>query len=541
MNILIADDSKMIRHMAITALNELGYDSITEASNVGEAKNLLKGKKFDLIISDWHMPGESGLDFLKYVKSCPEYAALPFILQTTENEKKNIFEAVKAGVQGYLFKPVQKNALAQKMLELSKVYHFKPPSAAMPLREAPVTKPAAAVAPKTEKGISALLHSDFASELTKQDFGYSCEIKSGGTTPLSVCIGNDAYRQFPKILHDRYPDAVFVFIADSQTGNNHGESVRHIVKDLDCFQITVPEGANNRTVAQYGTIVDALSEKAIDSSAVIIAFGDMPLLGVAGFAAATYKAGIRFVTVPLSLKDFLDSSVGELWIIDGTQSRRIAGLYHDPSMTWFDCSSLGNMSDFVAYTYTCAEFFRYAFFGGKELMETMTVKWEQLLKKDVETIAECARLCIAARASIRCMTNIENISRDAVLHFAQPLAEALVDSCTKAVLNPGQALFRAIACMCEAAKQSGMLASSSFDTYIKLLQKMPAFQMPELLNPGKVFQKAFGPEAHDFGRTVVAMPSAAGSVVAVKDVPEAVFHDVLKSLLSISKDPNGKK
>ncbi len=131
MNILIADDSKMIRHMVVTALNELGYESITEASNVNEAKNLMKGKKIDLIISDWNMPGESGLDFLKYVRSCSEYAALPFVLQTIENDKKKIVEAVKSGVQGYLIKPVQKNALAQKMLELSTVYKFQPPSKVM--------------------------------------------------------------------------------------------------------------------------------------------------------------------------------------------------------------------------------------------------------------------------------------------------------------------------------------------------------------------------------------------------------------------------
>ena len=113
--------------MVVTALNELGYMDIFEAADVGEAKNLLMANEINFIISDWHMPGESGLDFLKYVKSRPEYAELPFVLLTIENEKKNIVEAVKNGVQGYFVKPVQKNVLAQKMLELSKVYKFKPP------------------------------------------------------------------------------------------------------------------------------------------------------------------------------------------------------------------------------------------------------------------------------------------------------------------------------------------------------------------------------------------------------------------------------
>jgi two-component system, chemotaxis family, chemotaxis protein CheY len=127
MHFLIVDDSKMIRHMVITALSELGYDSFSEAADVIEAKNLLKGKKIDCIISDWHMPGESGLDFIKFVKSRPEYAQIPFIIQTIENEKKNIVEAVRAGVQGYLVKPVQKAAIAQKLTELSKLYPIQLP------------------------------------------------------------------------------------------------------------------------------------------------------------------------------------------------------------------------------------------------------------------------------------------------------------------------------------------------------------------------------------------------------------------------------
>jgi 3-dehydroquinate synthetase len=208
-------------------------------------------------------------------------------------------------------------------------------------------------------------------------------------------------------------------------------------------------------------------------------------------------------------------------------------------MIWFDSSSLVGKPD-VEYAYTCAEFFRYAFIGGKELIDTITGKWEQLLKKDAATIAECARLCIAARASI-CALNVDNASRNAALRFAQSLADALVDCCTKTVLNPGQALFRAIACLFEAAQRSGVLASQSSDVYVKLLQKMPAFQMTELLNHSKVFQKAFGPGSRDFGMTSVALPAIAGSVIAKKELPEAVFLEVLKSLLSTSKEPAEKK
>ena len=537
MNILIADDSKMIRHMVIAVLNELGYTSITEASDVGEAKILLKGKKFDFIISDWNMPGESGLDFLKYVRSCPEYAKLPFVLQTTENDKKKIVEAVKFGVQGYLIKPVQKTALAQKMLELSFVYKFQPPSIAMPVNNVVMEKTGPDAEARTAAGISARSLPDFASALAKQDFGFSCEVKTGGQAPLLACIGNDAYKQFSHVLKTRYPDAPCALLCDSQTEKDHKAIIDTIEKTSSCFKIIIPAMAGNRTVARYGAIIDALSVKDIAASSLIIAFGETALLSVAGFAAATYRGGMRLVVVPLSLTAFLDSSVGETWIINGAQCEAAAGLRYNPSMAWFDTASLVNAPD-VEYAFSLAEFFRYAFIGGKEVLDAITGKWEMLLKKDAATIAECARLCIAARASITAQ-RIDGASKEAALLFAQSLAGAIASG-GKSVLNPGQALFRAIACLCEAAKQSGALAPQSSDAYVKLLQKMPPFQMPELLDHSKVYQRAFGPASRGFGRTSVALPSIAGSVIAKEELPEKIFQDVLKGFLSAPKGPAEK-
>jgi two-component system chemotaxis response regulator CheY len=127
MEILIADDSKMVRFMTVEALRGLGYKQITEANNVSEARNLMQGKMFDLIISDFNMPGETGLEFLRYVRATPKFEKIPFVLQTSEGDKKNIVAAVQAGVQAYIFKPVQKAILAQKLTELSKKYGFQAP------------------------------------------------------------------------------------------------------------------------------------------------------------------------------------------------------------------------------------------------------------------------------------------------------------------------------------------------------------------------------------------------------------------------------
>ncbi len=128
MEILIVDDSKMLRYMTRDVLKELGYDQFHEASDVPEARLRMQQKKIDLVISDFHMPRESGLDLLKWIRATPEYAGIPVILLTTDGEKKTIISIVQAGVQAYLLKPVQAPILGQKLLDISKKYGFKAPN-----------------------------------------------------------------------------------------------------------------------------------------------------------------------------------------------------------------------------------------------------------------------------------------------------------------------------------------------------------------------------------------------------------------------------
>jgi two-component system, chemotaxis family, chemotaxis protein CheY len=127
MQILIIDDSRTFRYSMIKLLNELGYSDIYASEGPDEAEKILLTEKYDLILCDWHMPGKTGLDLLKYIRSTPELFKIPFIMITVEKQKSMILDALKVGVQSFLFKPVTKTVLAQKLTELSAMYHFPPP------------------------------------------------------------------------------------------------------------------------------------------------------------------------------------------------------------------------------------------------------------------------------------------------------------------------------------------------------------------------------------------------------------------------------
>lgn len=103
---LVVDDIPSVRSTVESNIRALGYDGpIITAGDVTMAKHLLGQSHVDFIISDWNMPGESGLDFLKYVREHAHFKPLPFIMLTTENEADRVLDAIEAGASNYLIKP----------------------------------------------------------------------------------------------------------------------------------------------------------------------------------------------------------------------------------------------------------------------------------------------------------------------------------------------------------------------------------------------------------------------------------------------------
>ncbi|MCM2349545.1 MAG: response regulator [Bacteriovoracaceae bacterium] len=123
---LIVDDYSNIRNLVKGQLNDFGFANVTERDNVDKGISFLEtntGKPVDFIISDWNMPGKTGLDFLKWVRSQEKFKKLPFLILTTENEQAKIMNAVAAGVSNFLLKPWETEDLASKIELCWKKHH----------------------------------------------------------------------------------------------------------------------------------------------------------------------------------------------------------------------------------------------------------------------------------------------------------------------------------------------------------------------------------------------------------------------------------
>lgn len=118
MKILVVDDFSTMRRIIRNLLRELGFTNTQEADDGSSGLPMLRSGGFDFLITDWNMPGMTGIDLLKAVRADPELSDLPVLMVTAESKREQIIEAAKAGVNGYVVKPFTAGTLQEKISKI---------------------------------------------------------------------------------------------------------------------------------------------------------------------------------------------------------------------------------------------------------------------------------------------------------------------------------------------------------------------------------------------------------------------------------------
>jgi two-component system, chemotaxis family, chemotaxis protein CheY len=115
MKILVVDDFSTMRRIVKNLLADLGYTNVAEADDGKTAWPMLQQGDFEFVVTDWNMPGMTGIDLLKHIRADARLASLPVLMVTAEAQRDQIIEAAKAGVNGYIIKPFTAVTLKEKI------------------------------------------------------------------------------------------------------------------------------------------------------------------------------------------------------------------------------------------------------------------------------------------------------------------------------------------------------------------------------------------------------------------------------------------
>jgi len=114
--ILFVEDSPTISRIIHDLLSKIGYKKIVHAENGIDALKKIKNNNFDLIITDWNMPGMDGIELVSNLRSSDEYKSIPIIMASTNKTESDIKKAFDSGINDYIIKPFSNQKLAEKIL-----------------------------------------------------------------------------------------------------------------------------------------------------------------------------------------------------------------------------------------------------------------------------------------------------------------------------------------------------------------------------------------------------------------------------------------
>ena len=102
--VLIVDDFENTLFIVDFTLKNKGYN-VLKATSGEQALNFFDGRKIDLVITDYNMPGMNGMELVEHIKAMSEYSNVPILLLTTEIDETKKKKAIDAGIKAWIQKP----------------------------------------------------------------------------------------------------------------------------------------------------------------------------------------------------------------------------------------------------------------------------------------------------------------------------------------------------------------------------------------------------------------------------------------------------
>ena len=116
--ILIVDDTTVLRNIMKMQLQRMGLSHIHEAPDGREAMKILHTQRIDLVISDWNMPVMNGFELLREIRASEILKDIHFIMVTAEATEARISMALQLKVDELILKPFTLEVLERKILRV---------------------------------------------------------------------------------------------------------------------------------------------------------------------------------------------------------------------------------------------------------------------------------------------------------------------------------------------------------------------------------------------------------------------------------------
>lgn len=158
-----------------------------------------------------------------------------------------------------------------------------------------------------------------------------------GKNSYPIYIENNILKEAGKYIPEVFTGKKIMVVSDDNVYPLYGKKLETALSvQFEYHSLVLPHGEATKSFESLPEIYSALLKARLSRSDLVIALGGGVIGDLAGFAAASYLRGIRFVQVPTSLLAQVDSSVGGKVAVDLPQGKNLVGAFYQPVLVLID-------------------------------------------------------------------------------------------------------------------------------------------------------------------------------------------------------------
>ncbi|HOU15899.1 MAG TPA: 3-dehydroquinate synthase [Anaerolineae bacterium] len=299
------------------------------------------------------------------------------------------------------------------------------------------------------------------------------------------------------------------------------------------FVCTIFDGEQHKTLDTVRALYEQFLAGQLDRSGVVLALGGGVTGDIAGFAAATFMRGTRFVQMPTSLLAMTDASVGGKTGVDLPQGKNLVGAFKQPELVLIDLDVLDTLPE-AEFRSGVAEVLKHGVIGAPELLEKMQEARGKMQETNILHPASCILHPASLARSLQVKIDIVEEDpfergRRAVLNLGHTTAHGL-EQVSDFTLRHGDAVSIG---MVAAARIAEALGRAEAGLAARIADVLAAWGLPVTCPPYSVdaVRQAMTHDKKKQGKGLCwILPRAIGDVTIADDVPEGLVRQILVAM-----------
>jgi 3-dehydroquinate synthase len=349
-----------------------------------------------------------------------------------------------------------------------------------------------------------------------------------GPRSYDIEIGSGNLKDVARFCDAEQDDAHAVIITDSNVDELYSEPVGDALQVAGAqVDILVAEaGEQSKSPDVAADLWEQLLDQGADRKTVVIALGGGVVGDLAGFVAATFSRGLRFVQVPTTLLAQVDSSVGGKVGVNLPGGKNMVGAFWQPRGVIIDVSVLDSLPE-REFRAGMAEVVKYGVIQDAEFFAYLETSVEAINNRDPGVLTYIVKRCCRLKADVVEKDEREETGLRSILNYGHTFCHAFEAGTNYEQLLHGEGVAIGMMCAARLAERLGRVDAAFVNRQQKLLE---AFRLPldvPDVEHDELIELMYRDKKTERGKLRFVLPTRLGHVELVPDVKN---EDVLASL-----------